>query len=123
LLLVAAGTGISQAHSLLDAQQPQDPSATLLWCVSSPADKQTQDLLILSQSRYATNIVVDDRQGSANKGVRWLVERMNSFGLHRKILCGPPGFVYAVVDALEQAGFDASDIEADAFSYAPRPAP
>ena len=59
------------------------------------------------------------RPGHLNAAIAWL--RANALPTSgRLIVGGGPGFVYAVVDALEELGVTGVTIESDVFSYAPR---
>ena len=61
---------------------------------------------------------VDDPSVDGNAAVAWIRSQHPSEG--RYLLCGPPGFVYAVADALLQAGVARENLASDVFDYAPR---
>ncbi|MDA1076824.1 MAG: hypothetical protein O3A63_19040, partial [Proteobacteria bacterium] len=119
VLIVAAGTGISQAHSLLDGLPDDAPEAFLVWCVAD-AGAEAENLLDLSAAQFECKIIVDDTRNEKNLGISWLVDHFTDFAEHRLILCGSPGFVYAICDALAAAGLSPAGISSDVFSYAPR---
>lgn len=121
LLLIAGGTGISQAMSLAAAQCLRHPAARvrLLACVDHPQDLYFRDLLPVSAC-FEPVLLADPRRTEDNDGMRWLRENATPAGHERTILAGSPGFVYAVTETLLAAGFAEHQLESDVYAYMPR---
>lgn len=116
LLIIAGGTGAAQAHAILShlTAGRDNPRLQFLWSLASTeAAYFTPDY-----PGVDTTLVVDE--GTQPGALLWLTE--NEPDLHgvRIILCGPPGFVYALNDALIDLGASQAQLHADAFAYAPR---
>jgi CDP-4-dehydro-6-deoxyglucose reductase, E3 len=123
-LIVAGGTGISQANSFVDAYCRADPGAlvTLLWCVDQPDEAYLAEELGALHAPWLNLVIVADADRSpANAGLRWLHRHGAEFVGRPVVLAGSPGFVYAACDALVAAGLDISQMRSDVFAYAPRP--
>jgi CDP-4-dehydro-6-deoxyglucose reductase len=127
LVLIAAGTGMSQMHSLIEhcrasgfahpvhlywgARRPEDFYALEHW-----AQWQQVPNLFLHQ-------VVSDqcgwqgRCGLLHEAVREDFADLKALHLYAS---GSPAMVYATLDALVDAGMDAHQMRADVFAYAPR---
>ncbi len=120
LLLIAGGSGIAQCRAILHhlRQTTHNRAATLVWSVTQPdhlyCDAELQHFA--SWLRYEA--VVDTPQAK-NAATAWLrTHALPTSG--RIVISGGPGFVYAVVDALDELGVTGVSIESDVFSYAPR---
>ncbi len=127
LVLIAAGTGMGQMHSLIEhcraagfahpvhlywgARRPEDFYELPHW-----AEWQQLDNLHLHQ-------VVSDqcgwqgRCGLLHEAVREDFPNLKSLHVYAS---GSPAMVYATLDALVEAGMDAHQMRADVFAYAPR---
>ncbi len=128
LILIAAGTGMAQMHSLIEhcratgfehpvhlywgARRPEDFYQLPHW-----ADWQQMKNLTLHQ-------VVSDvcgwqgRCGLLHEAVREDFPDLKPLHVYAS---GSPMMVYATLDALVEAGMDAHQMRADVFAYAPRP--
>ncbi len=127
LVLIAAGTGMAQMHSLIEhcraagfkypvhlywgARRPDDFYELPHW-----AEWQQLDNLHLHQ-------VVSDqcgwqgRCGLLHEAVREDFPNLKALHVYAS---GSPAMVYATLDALVEAGMDAHQMRADVFAYAPR---
>lgn len=127
LVLIAAGTGMAQMHSLVEhcraagfahpvhlywgARRPEDFYPLPHW-----AEWQRLDNLSLHQ-------VVSDpcawqgRRGLLHEAVREDFAELRALHVYAS---GSPAMVYATLDALVEAGMDAHQMRADVFAYAPR---
>ncbi|MES2817462.1 MAG: CDP-6-deoxy-delta-3,4-glucoseen reductase [Pseudomonadota bacterium] len=127
LVLIAAGTGMAQMHSLIEhcrvagfkypvhlywgARRPEDFYALPHW-----ADWQRLDNLFLHQ-------VVSEpgtwpgRCGLLHQAVREDFADLKPLHVYAS---GSPAMVYATLDALVEAGMEARQMRADVFAYAPR---
>lgn len=127
LVLIAAGTGMAQMHSLIEYCRSQGFAhpVHLYWGARQPDDFyrvphwqewQTVDNLFLHQ-------VVSDlcgwegRCGLLHEAIR---EDFADLGALHVYASGSPAMVYATLDALVEAGMDAHQMRADVFAYAPR---
>lgn len=120
LLLIAGGTGMAQALSIAETLQT-GPAAghRLLACADHQADFYCADAFA-RLSEIEVHFVADPRRSDENLGLRWLREHAADLLPARIILCGSPGFVYAVTDTLNELGIGAGQLESDVFAYAPR---
>ena len=122
ILLVAGGTGVSQALSFIDHwnRLPPRTRVTLLWCVDEEADWYLGSRLT-DASWLETVCIADANRSSENRGLAWLRRHGNEFaGVGQVVLCGGPAFVHAASDALAAAGVAPEQMRSDVFSYAPR---
>jgi len=123
LLLVAGGTGASQALAIIDDLRLGNPGVdvVLLACADDESDFYFRTWLDDDpRSWLDVTCIADARRDGANRGLRWLEARAGEFLYHRVILSGSPGFVYAACDALKRGGIDQARFESDVFAYAPR---
>lgn len=125
LTLVCAGTGISQALSLLQAEHLRDPVCiSRLYWARSVADTHAE-LNELMQTPAAPNTIqylCDDLTiGPENELQRELANDASILRDTDIVVCGAPAFAYQCLDTLTAAGVPAEMVRADAFSYAPRP--
>ncbi len=122
LLLVAGGTGISQALCLATAQTARHPQATvqMLACADLAADLYFEDLLPTSAG-FSAELIADPKRDESNAGLRWLAENARRMpGNTRVVLSGSPAFVYAATDTLIAAGLNQAQLESDVYAWAPR---
>lgn len=125
LTLVCAGTGISQALSLI-AAEPSSVSADSprLYWARSVADElvDLSELLQAPVSAKLAQYLCDDQTiGPDNEMQRQLTRDARLLMDTDIVVCGAPAFAYQCLDSLTAAGVPADAIRADAFSYAPRP--
>ena len=126
LLLVAGGTGISQALSILEhlehlgrpTAQAHPYAVTLLWCADTVDAFYARERLA-ELPWLDANCIADARKTQDNDGLQWLGEHLTANAYNRVLLCGGPPFVYAVVDHLKAQQLDVT-VESDVFGYSPR---
>lgn len=122
LLLIAGGTGISQALSLAWAQTLRHPEAAveLLACADVERDMYFDDLLPDAPSfRFVP--ITDDRRDRDNRGLAWLAANAHRWQEKTRIvLSGSPPFVYAATDVLIENGISESHLASDVYAWAPR---
>ena len=130
LLLIAAGTGMAQMHSLVEhclASGFQE-AIHLYWGARTPADfyqlpawrdwaDNPQIHLHRCVSDPAPGDVWSEREGTLAEVV---LEDFQDFSNLKVFACGSPAMVYATFDALVEAGMQPEQMHADAFAYAPR---
>ena len=91
----------------------------MLWCAD-----QAQDFYALDTLNGLVNTlvhtVVDNRRTPENEGLVWLTQHADEYRHAQVLICGSPGFVYAVTDVLVGAGLQQHQLRADAYAYAPR---
>jgi CDP-4-dehydro-6-deoxyglucose reductase len=127
LVLIAAGTGMAQMHSLIEhcrAQGFHHP-VHLYWGVRRPDDfyQIEQWEAWKSLPNLFLHKVVSDlcgwegRCGLLHEAVREDIPDLSSVHVYAS---GSPAMVYATLDALVEAGMDAHQMRADVFAYAPR---
>jgi CDP-4-dehydro-6-deoxyglucose reductase len=131
LLLLAAGTGLAQMHSLIEHCRAAGFAHPLhlYWGVRRPQDfyrlavwDEWRQLPNLFLHQVVSDPLPDDgwsgRCGLLHAAVR--EDFTDLRGLH-VYASGSPAMVYATLDALVAAGMDAHQMRADVFAYAPRP--
>lgn len=124
-LIVAGGTGIAQALSLIDAFTGQDPGGrvTVLWCADRDEDFYLgAELDALKFDWLQVVRIADPARGPDNRGLVWLREQAATLLTADSpvVLAGGPPFVHAACDVLIDAGVDLARMQSDVFSYAPR---
>ena len=122
LLLVAGGTGISQALCLALAQTTRNPDTPvqMLACADTEADHYFRDLLPSAVGLRA-QLIADSNRDERNAGQEWLAANgPNVSDATRVVLSGSPAFVYAATDTLIAAGLPETQLESDVYSWAPR---
>ncbi|MFK8329054.1 CDP-6-deoxy-delta-3,4-glucoseen reductase [Pseudomonas sp. BJa5] len=127
LVLIAAGTGMAQMHSLLEhcrAQGFKHP-VHLYWGVRLPEDfyqiehwAEWEQLPNLFLHKVVSDLCGwEGRCGMLHEAV---CEDLGDLrGVH-VYASGSPNMIYATLDALVEAGMDAHQMRADVFAYAPR---
>ncbi|MBS7690268.1 CDP-6-deoxy-delta-3,4-glucoseen reductase [Pseudomonas lalucatii] len=127
LVLIAAGTGMAQMHSLIEycraagfkhpvhlywgARRPEDFYQLPCW-----GDWQQLDNLFLHQV-VSDQCAWSGRCGLLHEAVREDFADLKPLHVYAS---GSPAMVYATLDALVEAGMDAHQMRADVFAYAPR---
>jgi CDP-4-dehydro-6-deoxyglucose reductase len=127
LVLIAAGTGMAQMHSLIEHCRAAGFAhpVHLYWGARRPDD--FYELEHWAQWKQVPNLflhqVVSDqcgwqgRCGLLHEAVREDFSDLKALHLYAS---GSPAMVYATLDALVDAGMDAHQMRADVFAYAPR---
>jgi CDP-4-dehydro-6-deoxyglucose reductase len=127
LVLIAAGTGMAQMHSLIEHCRASGFAypVHLYWGARRPED--FYELEHWAQWLQVPNLflhqVVSDqcgwqgRCGLLHEAVREDFADLKTLHLYAS---GSPAMVYATLDALVEAGMDAHQMRADVFAYAPR---
>jgi CDP-4-dehydro-6-deoxyglucose reductase len=127
LVLIAAGTGMAQMHSLIEHLRTTgfDHPVHLYWGARRPEDFYA--LEHWAQWQQVPNLflhqVVSDqcgwqgRCGLLHEAVREDFRDLSALHVYAS---GSPAMVYATLDALVEAGMDAHQMRADVFAYAPR---
>ena len=129
LLLIAAGTGLAQVHSIVEHCRATGFSLPIhvYWGSRVADDFYTFDALSAWQSMsnlHFHQIVSEDTSWTGRTGMLYEavcsdIQHLNDY---RVIACGSPAMVYGTLDALVAAGMQPEQMLADAFAYAPRPA-
>ena len=128
LVLIAAGTGMAQMHSLIEhcrAQGFKHP-VHLYWGVRRPEDfyqlehwEEWKALPNLFLHQVVSDLCGwEGRCGMLHEAV--CEDITDLAGVH-VYASGSPAMIYATLDALVAAGMDAHQMRADVFAYAPRP--
>lgn len=127
LVLIAAGTGMAQMHSLIEhcraagfkhpvhlywgARRPED-----FYQLPSWAEWQSLPNLFLHQV-VSDQCAWSGRCGLLHEAVREDFPDLKALHVYAS---GSPAMVYATLDALVEAGMDSRQMRADVFAYAPR---
>ena len=134
LLLIAAGTGITQMKSMLEHVLPMGITSPvyLYWGVVNRRDMYLADLCESWRAQYARFHfipVVSDPEACASddpwRGKTGLVGEVALADLKdvsniRVYVSGGPAMVYATLECFMAAGMPKSNMYSDVFSYAPR---
>ena len=119
ILVIAAGSGMSQANACALHRANSNKPTDILWCVANPDALYDVNPLHSSQWIELTTIV-DPVVAADNKPMTWVRTNAKKYLNSPIIICGAPGFVYQVTDILLNLGFSQSSLHADAYQYAPR---
>lgn len=123
LLLVAGGTGASQALSIIEdlLLRQSDLPVTLICFADHARDFYFREHLEAHKADWLrVEYFADPGRTSENRGMMWLRQHASQHMTARTIICGGPPFVYAALDALTAGGMPASRTESDVYAYAPR---
>jgi len=120
LWLVAGGSGLSQCRSIVEHLKSVGHTrpVRLVWSVTD-AEQLYCDAELRRFGRWLDYTPLVDSPDRPNAAVAWLDETRPAIR-GRIVVSGGPGFVHAVVDALERVGVGDATIESDVFAYAPR---
>ncbi len=128
LVLIAAGTGMAQMHSLIEHCRAKGFAhpVHLYWGVRRPEDfyeieqwQEWQQLPNLFVHKVVSDLCGwEGRCGLLHEAV---CEDITDLSQAHVYASGSPAMVYATLDALVEAGMDAHQMRADVFAYAPRP--
>ncbi|TWI57329.1 CDP-4-dehydro-6-deoxyglucose reductase [Pseudomonas duriflava] len=129
LVLIAAGTGMAQMHSLIEDCRARDFGKTLhlYWGVRQPDDfyalphwaEWEQDPRLHLHKVVSDVCGWEGRCGLLHEAVREDFPDLKHLHVYAS---GSPAMVYATLDALVEAGMDPHQMRADVFAYAPRDA-
>ena len=122
LWLIAGGTGVSQALAIASflATCAQRAPVRLVWSVTHRTDLYCEgDLRALEKRHwFRCTPVIDVPGDSTNAAVRFIDRHRDEIPDDARILiCGGPGFVRSVADALAARGIARPRLESDMFSY------
>lgn len=127
LVLIAAGTGMAQMHSLIEHCRAQGFAhpVHLYWGVRRPEDfyrlphwDEWKGLANLRLHKVVSDPCEwDGRSGLLHEAVCADFADLAALSVYAS---GSPAMVYATLDALVAAGMDAHQMRADVFAYAPR---
>lgn len=125
IVMIAGGTGITQALAVLDelAHTTERATVDVLWCADSDDELYCRSRLDTLKAPWLTlHYNVDARRSAENSGFAKAQALLRTHaGANPWILLGgSPGFVYAMDEALTVV--TTVQRHADAFSWAPRPA-
>jgi CDP-4-dehydro-6-deoxyglucose reductase len=117
LWLIAGGTGVAQAFGIVEHLRGAVLQAPvhLLWSVTSPTELYCEADLRAAADWLDFHPVIDAATGG-NAAVNWL-QQHDTPPCGRIILCGGPGFVHAVAEALHALGVPPDTMQSDVFSY------
>jgi CDP-4-dehydro-6-deoxyglucose reductase len=120
LSLFAGGSGVSQCRSIVEHLRSvgQARPVRLVWSATR-ADQLYCDAELRGFADWLDYTPLVDSPDRPNAAVAWL-DAVRPPLRGRIVVAGGPGFVYAVVDALERIGVGDATIESDVFAYAPR---
>ena len=124
LLLIAGGTGITQARSLLShlAQCQVTHQTRLVWSVNSNNDfyqlESLQDLA--THPWFELDLLARDNHSQLRPLDTWFSVNLSAFRNSHLILSGSPDFVYYCADQVEAHNIPIQQIRSDVFAYAPR---
>ena len=127
LVLIAAGTGMAQMHSLIEHCRAAGFKYPVhrYWGARTAADfyelPHWQEWQTLANLRVQ-RVVSEDPHWPGRRGLLHAAVREDFADLKplHVYASGSPGMVYATLDALVEAGMDAQQMRADVFAYAPR---
>lgn len=128
LLLIAAGTGLAQVHSLVEHCRATGFSLPIhvYWGSRLADDFYAFDILPTWQGMdnlHFHQIVSEDLGWTGRTGLLYeaVCSDIQHLADYRVIACGSPAMVYGTFDALVAAGMQPEQMLADVFAYAPRP--
>ena len=121
LLIVAGGTGVSQALSITDELHAiNSPRNVVLVVCADHKDDFYFSEVPGRPEKLETVLIADPRRDATNQALGWIREHAPSFQNWRIVLAGPPDFVYAAGDVFAQTGVSIDRTESDVYAYAPR---
>jgi len=128
LVLIAAGTGMAQMHSLIEHCRAKGFAhpVHLYWGVRRPDDfyaLEEWDAWQQIPNLFLHKVVSDlcgweGRCGLLHEAVCEDISDLSTVSVYAS---GSPAMIYGTLDALVDAGMDAHQMRADVFAYAPRP--
>lgn len=127
LVLIAAGTGMAQMHSLIEHCRAEGFAhpVHLYWGVRRPEDfyqlphwDEWQHMPNLSLHQVVSDVC--GWQGRCGMLHEAVCEDFTDLKPVHVYASGSPAMIYGTLDALVEAGMDATQMRADVFAYAPR---
>ena len=128
LVLIAAGTGMAQMHSLIEhcREKGFKHPVHLYWGVRRPEDfynLEEWDAWQKIPNLFLHKVVSDlcgweGRCGLLHEAVCEDISDLKAVHVYAS---GSPAMIYGTLDALVNAGMDPHQMRADVFAYAPRP--
>lgn len=127
LLLIAAGTGMAQMHSIIEQVRLQEnpTEVHLYW-----GAREVQNFYWLSawskwekmENVHLHKVVSHDDSWEGRSGLLYeaVIKDMPDLAGCRVVASGSPAMVYGTLDALVEHGMQPEQMQADVFSYAPR---
>ena len=129
LLLIAAGTGLAQMHSIIEQvrRQAAQVPVHLYWGVREMTDFYWVSAWASWEAMANVQLhkVVSHEESSEERnGMLYeaVTKDIADLSGYRVIVSGSPAMVYGTLDALVAHGMQPQQMQADVFSYAPRPA-
>ena len=119
LRIVASGTGVAQALSLVGALSDAGTTIPIEVLWATQIQTPSSNRLLVSHPGLA--VTRCNSKALPAKLLESVERSMSSSGETKTVIAGPPDFVYQVTDALLAAGVSQDSLAADAFAYAPRP--
>lgn len=127
LLLIAAGTGLAQMHSMLESCRMAGCKHQIMLYWGAKNEDDFYHVSAAGQWRQMPNlrlhkIVSHDDSWHGRSGLLYeaVCQDIKDFSGMRVYVSGSPTMVYATLDALVAAGMQREQMNADVFSYAPR---
>ncbi|HHX35975.1 MAG TPA: 2Fe-2S iron-sulfur cluster binding domain-containing protein [Gammaproteobacteria bacterium] len=128
LLLIAAGTGMAQVHSLVEHCRATGFSQPIhvYWGARTAEDFYSLESLPTWQAMpniHFHQIVSEGVGWTGRSGLLYeaVCHDIQHLADYRVIVSGSPAMVYGTFDALVAAGMQPEQMQADVFAYAPRP--
>lgn len=123
LTLIAGGTGVSQAASIIEqlaGTGKQRLPVQLWWSLAAPAANYRLSVIerACNEPWFALETLYDEPAAEANGALARI--RSGCINPGQYILCGAPGFVYSCAGGLLERGVRRGALRSDAFDYAPR---
>ena len=127
LLLIAAGTGLAQMHSIIEQARHLGSSMPihLYWGAREvqgfyrvAAWAKWESLANVRLHRVVSHD--DNWEGRSGMLYEAVIKDLSDLGNFRVVVSGSPAMVYGTLDALVEHGLQQAQVQADAFSYAPR---
>jgi len=128
LLLIAAGTGMAQVHSIVEYCRASGFSAPIhvYWGARLAEDFYTVKNLPAWQKMsnlHFHQVVSEEADWGGRTGMLYeaVCSDIDDLSDYRVIVSGSPAMAYGTFDALVAAGMQPEQMLADVFAYAPRP--
>lgn len=128
LLLIAAGTGLAQMHSIIEQARHLGSSMPihLYWGAREvqgfyrvAAWAKWEDMANVRLHKIVSHD--DSWEGRSGMLYEAIIKDLPDLGGFRVVASGSPAMVYGTLDALVGHGMQPQQMQADVFSYAPRP--
>ena len=133
LLFVVAGTGFAQAKAMIEEQLKHQHSALHVYWIN----REVENFYMDQAQKWADEGLIQYR-AMCSQGPIYREDEACQYYTQQSIkdvtaqdfpnmdklqvvACGGPGFVYSILDELEETGLKQSQMQSDVFAYAPRP--